>query len=64
MELEEREAFTVRIPITLDVQIKQRARVNRRTRNAEIIHLLETAIDNATSADRKLISSITKKDPQ
>ncbi|CAJ3204564.1 Uncharacterised protein [Burkholderia pseudomallei] len=64
MELEEREAFTVRIPITLDVQIKQRARVNRRTRNAEIIHLLETAIDSATSADQKLITSITKKDPQ
>lgn len=37
-------AFTIRIPTDLHDQIEARAVVSRRTKNAEIIHILETAI--------------------
>lgn len=44
-------AFTIRIPTDLHDQIEARAAVNRRTKNAEIIHILETAIDEHVARD-------------
>lgn len=65
VELEDREAFTVRLPTKLHEQIKMRARVNRRNKNSEIIHLLEQAIDQSVSSDRKLLDAVTtRQDPQ
>ena len=46
-------AFTVRIPQDLHDQIEARSEISRRTKNAEIIHLLETAIDQQVSTDLK-----------
>lgn len=46
-------AFTVRLPEALNEQIEARAAVNRRFKNDEIIHILETAIDNQVSSDLK-----------
>ncbi len=50
-------AFTIRIPADLHDQIEARAMVNRRTKNAEIIHILETAIDEHVAIDIKLAKS-------
>lgn len=50
-------AFTIRIPQDLHDQIEARAAVSRRTKNAEIIHIIETAIDNQVNADLKLAKS-------
>ncbi len=50
-------AFTIRIPADLHDQIEARALVNRRTKNAEIIHILETAIDDQVRRDIKLAKS-------
>lgn len=44
-------AFTIRIPTDLHDQIEARAMINRRTKNAEIIHILETAIDEQVARD-------------
>ena len=44
-------AFTIRIPSDLHDQIEARAAINRRTKNAEIIHILETAIDEQVARD-------------
>lgn len=37
-------AFTIRIPTDLHDLIEAQAAVSRRTKNAEVIHILETAI--------------------
>lgn len=50
-------AFTVRIPVALSEQINLRKTYSRRSRNAEIIHLLETAIDRSVKSDIDLIQS-------
>jgi hypothetical protein len=50
-------AFTIRIPADLHDQIEARAIINRRTKNAEIIHILETAIDEQVARDLSLAKS-------
>jgi predicted DNA-binding protein len=50
-------AFTIRIPQDLHDQIEARAVINRRTKNAEIIHILETAIDEQVARDLSLAKS-------
>lgn len=50
-------AFTIRIPQDLHDQIEARAVVSRRTKNAEIIHIIETAIDTQVNTDLKLAKS-------
>jgi predicted transcriptional regulator len=47
-------AFTVRLPYDLHDQILARADVNRRTKNAEIIDIIETAIDRQVNTDLRL----------
>lgn len=50
-------AFTIRIPADLHDQIEARAMISRRTKNAEIIHILETAIDEQVNRDLTLARS-------
>lgn len=50
-------AFTIRIPSDLHDQIEARSLINRRTKNAEIIHILETAIDEQVARDLNLARS-------
>jgi len=50
-------SFTVRLPRDLGNQITQRASVARRSRNQEIITLLETAISKAVEADLATIGA-------
>lgn len=50
-------AFTIRIPASLAEQVEARAKISRRTRNAEINLLLERGIDVAVAADLKLLRS-------
>lgn len=50
-------AFTIRIPSDLHDQIEARAAISRRTKNAEIIHILETAIDEQVSRDLTVAKS-------
>lgn len=50
-------AFTIRIPADLHDQIEARAIINRRVKNAEIIHILETAIDEQVARDLSLAKS-------
>lgn len=47
--------FSVRLPEHLAEQIDGRCKVSRRTRNAEIVLLLEQAIDLSVARDRKLL---------
>lgn len=47
-------SFTVRLPRELGDQITGRAKLNRRSRNQEIISLLIDAIDSRTAADLAL----------
>lgn len=47
-------AFTIRIPEELLNQIVTRAGLHRRSRNNEIIALLERAIDASVASDREL----------
>jgi hypothetical protein len=54
--------FSTRLPKKLADQIDQRARLNRRNRNAEIVLLLEMAIDLAVTRDKKILDSM-KQDP-
>ena len=54
-------AFTIRIPQDLHDQIEARAAVSRRTKNAEIIHIIETAIDQQVSTDLKAARSGPKE---
>jgi len=57
---EEFAAFTLRIPKQLKEQIELRAKIQHRTRNAEIVHMLTHAIDSAVARDVELRSSIGK----
>lgn len=49
------QAFTIRIPHDLAEMIDNRAKLNRRTRNAEIRVLLENAIDQQVERDLQLM---------
>ena len=49
--------FSVRLPLSLATQIDDRCGVSRRTRNAEIVLLLEQAIDLAVERDRKILEA-------
>ncbi|WKV22018.1 hypothetical protein Phage2-1_00017 [Achromobacter phage 2-1] len=51
---EEYAAFTLRIPKQLKAQIEMRAKVQHRTRNAEIVHMLTHVIDTAVARDTQL----------
>ncbi|AJD82911.1 Arc-like DNA binding domain protein [Achromobacter phage JWF] len=51
---DELDAFTLRIPRSLKDQIDTRAKLQHRTRNAEIIHLLSKAIDDSVDSDNSL----------
>jgi hypothetical protein len=55
---------TLRLPPDLHEQVVKRAKINRRTKNAELIVLIEAGIDAGTGSDLKLIQSIMLKDPQ
>lgn len=55
-------AFTVRLPVELHEQIVARAAVNRRYKNDEIVHILETAIDDQVKRDLMLAKSGQKSD--
>lgn len=48
-------AFTIRIPKPLADQIDMRAKLHRRTRNAEINVLLEEGIDERVGRDIEVI---------
>ncbi len=50
-----RATFSLRLPQALADQIDKRAVVNRRQRNAEIILLLETAIDLGVQRDKEIM---------
>jgi len=54
-EKEEMQAFTVRMPRSLVEQIEGRASLMRRSRNTEIISLLEKAIDYQVEQDLKIL---------
>ncbi len=54
--------FSTRLPKKLADMIDQRARLNRRNRNAEIVLLLEMAIDLAVARDRRILEEM-RKDP-
>lgn len=58
----DRAVFSLRLPQSLADQIDKRAKVNRRNRNAEIVLLLEMAIDLAVMRDKKLLDQM-KQDP-
>lgn len=64
MELEDMIASTLRLPREVHEQVVTRAKINRRTKNAELILLIERGIDAGTASDLKLIQSIKLKDPQ
>ncbi len=51
-------AFSLRMPEELDKQIEMRARLSRRSKNAQIIHMLETLIDQQVQADRSVLSRV------
>jgi len=55
------EATTVRLPASLKDQIDQRADIMRRSRNAEIISLLEFAIDEQSKRDIDILSQYNLK---
>lgn len=55
-----RSAFSVRIPTALKEQIEARAKLSRRTINAEIQLLLEQAIDLHVARDLKLQHEMRK----
>lgn len=57
---EDHDAFTLRLPKSLKAQIDVRARVQHRTRNAEIVHLLIKAIDASVNEDILLKESLKK----
>ncbi len=50
-----RATFSLRLPQALADQIDKRALVNRRQRNAEIILLLEIAIDLGVQRDKEIM---------
>lgn len=56
--MKELKGFTIRIPVTLAEQIEARAEVTHRSRNQEIVHLLETAIDHSVDRDLQIIQSL------
>lgn len=53
--------FSLRVPESLAAQIDQRASISRRTRNAEIVLLLEQAIDHGVDQDRALLAEMKRK---
>lgn len=57
---EDHDAFTLRLPKSLKSQIDVRARLQHRTRNAEIVHLLIKAIDDSVNEDIRLKESLKK----
>lgn len=50
-------SFSIRIPDELEAQISARAAVSRRSRNSQIIVLLEAAIDSTVAADLEAIKA-------
>lgn len=59
MAAEETVLFSVRIPVHLLHQITQRATINRRSRNSEIIRMLERTIDSGVESTLALIKAST-----
>lgn len=49
--------FTIRLPVELATQVEKRATINRRSRNGEIVVLIEKAIDAAVLEDLKVLRS-------
>ena len=56
--------FSIQIPPNLKVQIQQRARINLRSLNMEIVALLEAAIDASTRNDQALIEALLRGKPE
>lgn len=62
MKTKHMKALTIRIPPQLYGQIEARATVSHRTINAEIMMLLEQAIDESVGRDLSLARSGRKED--
>lgn len=54
-------AFTIRIPEEMEAQIQARADISRRSRNSEIIILLERGLDSTTKADADLVQALREQ---
>ncbi len=52
--------FSLRLPESLADQIDARAAVSRRTRNAEIVLLLEQAVDLNVARDKKMLEDMSQ----
>lgn len=53
--------FSLRLPRALAAQIDARKAISRRNRNAEIVLLLEMAIDMLVSNDQKILTDMATK---
>jgi hypothetical protein len=53
-------ASTLRLPPEVHEQVVARAKINRRTKNAELITLIEAGLDAGTKSDVELIRQLTK----
>lgn len=50
-------AFSLRLPEEIDKQIEQRARISRRSKNAQIVYMLETLLDRQVKDDLDLLKT-------
>ena len=55
---EDTKAFTVRMPIELARQVDSRADINRRSRSAEVIYLVEQALDRQAADLQKEVARV------
>lgn len=53
--------FSIRLPESLARQIDDRCAINRRTRNAEIVLLLEQAIDLNVERDLRVMKAMREE---
>lgn len=56
-------AFTVRMPEELEAQIQQRIQFTRRSRNAEIIYLVERALDHTNEQNDQAARAAERNRP-
>ena len=61
MMAKKRSTFTVRLEDWLLDQIEQRSVVNRRSRNAEINHLIQKALSDEFTSDQKTREKIAQQ---
>lgn len=56
--------FTLRVPEDLHHQILQRTLYSRRSRNSEIVYLLERALDTLNEQDEAAITALERHPPR